>query len=75
MIKWLYLLFCKIDQLDDADRIIKDGISSEATVSLEFISNKSVAKRFIGVNIGDVIQADVRDAFKNETDLAAMLKK
>ena len=68
------LLFCKIDQLDDADRIIKDGVSSEATVSLEFISNKSVAKRFIGVNIGDVIQADVRDAFKNETDLASMLK-
>jgi len=68
------LLFCQIDQLDDKSNVIKEGISSDANVSIDFISKKSIEKRFIGVNKGDIIKANVKDAFSNETDLASMLK-
>ncbi len=67
------LIFCKIDQLDINGQIIEKGISNEATVAMDYITDKKIKKKFIGVKANDVMVLDVMKAFKNHTDLSAML--
>ena len=67
------LVFCEIAQLDDKDNLLKDGIRNEATVSMDFISDKKVKKQFIGLKKDDVLKINVIQAFNNSSDLSAML--
>ena len=67
------LIFCQIDQIDREGKVIEDGIKNEATVSMEFISDAKIKKRFIGVNKDDVIRLNILEAFSNHADIAAML--
>ena len=46
----------------------------EATISLEFVKDEEIKKKFMGLKAGDVLDIDVKKAFENETDLAALLK-
>ena len=67
------LVYCKINQLDEKGGFLKNGISNDATVSMDHIDAK-VKKQFIGVKNGDNLKIDILNAFTNHTDLAAMLK-
>tara|TARA_B100001287_G_scaffold275581_1_gene283607 strand:+ start:139 stop:1494 length:1356 start_codon:yes stop_codon:yes gene_type:complete len=67
------LVYCKINQLDEKGGFLKNGISNDATISMDHIDAK-VKKRFIGVKNGDNLKIDILNAFTNHTDLAAMLK-
>jgi len=67
------LIFCIINQLDLEGNIILNGINNEATVSMDHIADKKIKKEFIGITKGDIITLDVKKAFLNQTDLAAML--
>ena len=61
-----------IEQLDSTE-IIKNGIKNDATVSMDYISDQKIKKKFIGVCKGDVIDLDIKKSFTNFSDLAAML--
>ena len=67
------LIFCNIQQLNDNKEIIKNGIKNDATVSMDYISDQKIKKKFIGVCKGDVIDLDIKKSFTNFSDLAAML--
>jgi trigger factor len=46
----------------------------EGTISLEFVKDEESRQKFMGLKAGDVLDLDVKKAFVNETDLAALLK-
>jgi trigger factor len=68
------LVYCAISQLDANGEVITNGISNEATVSIDTIKEKKYQKKFIGLKADDKLDLKVLDVFKNHTDLAAMLK-
>jgi trigger factor len=52
-----------------------DGIQVEdVSISLEFVKDEKIKKKFKGLKTGDQLVIDVKKAFENETDLAALLK-
>lgn len=58
-----------------ADNEPAEGIHVEdATISLEFVKDEESKQKFMGLKAGDVFDLDVKKAFVNETDLAALLK-
>ncbi len=67
------LIFCTINQLDIDGNVMKNGIKNDASVSLDYIPDRKIKKLFIGVKIDDIIKVNVIKAFKNHSDLAAML--
>ena len=67
------LIFCLISQLDNQRNILDNGISNQATVSMDYIDSKSIKKKFIGIKKEESIDVDIFKAFKNRSDLSAML--
>ncbi len=67
------LILCTIEQLDVDGNIMQNGIKNEATVSMDYILEKKIKNKFIGVQVADVLTLNVVKAFKNHSDLAAML--
>jgi len=67
------LVFCEISQIDVDGNIMENGVRNEATVSMDFISDKQIKKQFIGVKEGDSFTVNVMKAFSNHADLSAML--
>tara|TARA_X000001036_G_scaffold423639_1_gene447792 strand:- start:3 stop:1358 length:1356 start_codon:yes stop_codon:yes gene_type:complete len=67
------LVFCSINQLDVEGNLMNQGIKNDATVSMQHISDKKIRKKFIGLKINDVVTVNVKKAFANQADLAAML--
>ncbi len=52
-----------------------DGIHVEdVSISLEFVKDEESKNKFMGLKAGDTLDIDVKKAFVNETDLAALLK-
>ncbi len=67
------LVFCEIIQIDVDGNVMENGIRNEATVSMDFISDKKIKKQFVGVKEGDSFTVNVMKAFSNHTDLSSML--
>ena len=67
------LVFCEIVQIDVDGNVMENGVRNEATVSMDFISEKKIKKQFIGVKEGDSFTVNVMKAFSNHTDLSSML--
>jgi trigger factor len=67
------LILCAIERLDVDGNVVKNGISNEATVAMDYISDKKIKKQFIGVKKDDVISVNVMKAFRSHADLGAML--
>ena len=67
------LVFCEIVQLDLDGNLMENGVKNEATVSMDFIEDKKIKKKFIGVKKKDSFNVNVMKAFTNHTDLSAML--
>ena len=67
------LVFCEIVQIDVDGNVMENGVRNEATVSMDFISDKKIKKQFIGVTEGDSFTVNVMKAFTNHTDLSSML--
>lgn len=64
----------KFVEVDDKEVEVEGGISNETSVLTSVIDGKKNQSKFIGCKVGDVIsKIEVTKAFKNETDLAAML--
>jgi trigger factor len=67
------LIFCAIEQFDVSGKVMDNGIKSEATVSMDHITDKNIKEQFIGLKTDDMLAVNVMKAFKNHTDLSAML--
>ena len=67
------MVFCSINQLDVHGVVMKNGISNDATVSIDVIKDKKNKKKFIGLKKEDKLILNVVNIFKNQSDLAAML--
>ena len=67
------LIFCSIEQLDVAGKVMDNGIKNDATVSMDYITDAKIKNLFIGLKKDDVLTVNVKGAFKNHTDLGAML--
>jgi trigger factor len=62
-------------EVDTKGNPVENGIRVEdASISLEFVKDKKIKKKFTGLKTGDQLVIDVKMAFENETDLAALLK-
>ena len=67
------MVFCTISQLDINGVLMENGISNDATVSIDVIVDKKNQKKFIGLKKDDHLILNVVSVFENKTDLAAML--
>ncbi len=50
-------------------------INDEATLSLEVMKDEELKKEFTGKTVGDTINFDIRKAFPNDNEIAALLRK
>jgi trigger factor len=62
-------------ELDEKGNAVENGIHIEdAAISLEFVQDEKIKKQFKGLKANDQLVIDVKKAFTNETDLAALLR-
>jgi trigger factor len=62
-------------EVDTKGNPIENGINVEnVSISLEFVKDDKIKKKFSGLKAGDQLVIDAKKAFENETDLAALLK-
>lgn len=67
------LVYGTFQELDADGNALEDGITNQASVSLDAIKTKKLTNEFLGSEKGAVIVLDPKRGFKNETDAAAML--
>jgi trigger factor len=66
----------KIEAIDENGNVIPEGPSVEETsLGIDIIKDKKIKKEFIGKNIHDTIDFDLKKAFPNDTEIAGILHK
>jgi len=66
----------RIEAIDENGNVIPEGPSVEETsLGLDIIKDKKIKKEFIGKNIHDTIDFDLKKAFPNDTEIAGILHK
>jgi trigger factor len=66
----------KIEAIDINGNVVPEGPSVEETsLGIDIIKNKKIKKEFIGKNIGDSIDFDLKKAYPNNTEIAGILHK
>ncbi|MBN1158669.1 MAG: trigger factor [Bacteroidales bacterium] len=64
-----------IEEVDAGENLVEGGIKvEECSFSTEYIQEKKIRDQFSGCKVGDKVVADLKKAFPNEADLAALLK-
>ncbi len=62
-------------EVDGDNNPVENGVVvDEGSISLEFVGDEKIKKQFKKLKAGDQLVIDVKKAFTNETDLAALLK-
>ena len=66
----------RIEAIDDNGIVIPEGPSVEETsLGIDIIKDKKIKKEFIGKNISDSIDFDLKKAYPNDTEIAGILLK
>jgi trigger factor len=66
----------RIEAIDTTGNILTDGISVEETsLGIDIIKDKKIKKQFIGKNLNDTIDFDLKKAYPNDTEIAGILHK
>ena len=66
----------KIEAIDNDGNVIPEGPSVEDTsLGIDIIKDKKIKKEFIGKNVNDTIDFDLKKAFPNDTEIAGILHK
>jgi trigger factor len=66
----------KIEAIDENGNVIQEGLSIEETsLGIDIIKDEKIKKEFIGKNIHDTIDFDLKKAFPNDTEIAGILHK
>ena len=64
----------QIEELDEKGGALQGGISKDdSSIYLEFLKEESTKERFKGLKTGDHIDLNIKKAFPNDTELAAIL--
>ncbi len=66
----------KIEAVDNDGNVLPGGPSVEDTsLGIDIIKDKKIKKEFIGKNLNDTIDFDLKKAFPNDTEIAGILHK
>ena len=66
----------KIEAIDPDGNVIPSGPSvDETSLGIDIIKDNKIKKEFIGKNIGDAIDFDIKKAYPNDTEIAGILHK
>ena len=66
----------KIEAIDKNGNILPEGLSVEDTsLGIDIIKDEKIKKQFIGKNLNDTIDFDLKKAFPNDTEIAGILHK
>jgi trigger factor len=66
----------RIEAIDENGNVIPEGPSVEETsLGIDIIKDEKIKKEFIGKNIHDTIDFDLKKAFPNDTEIAGILHK
>jgi trigger factor len=66
----------KIEAVDNGGNVLPGGPSVEDTsLGIDIIKDKKIKKEFIGKNLNDTIDFDLKKAFPNDTEIAGILHK
>jgi trigger factor len=69
------LIKADLIEVNNKDEEVEGGLHVEnASIGLEYIKDARIRKKFTGCKAGDQVVINVKKAFENETDLAALLK-
>ncbi len=68
------LVYGEIEELDENGAVKEGGIKVVTSLSVDLISMVTIKKKFIGAKKEDVITFNLAKAFKNTTEIAAMLR-
>ena len=60
-------------QLDASGELLEDGITSDSTISLEFVEDKKAAKSLLGLQPGSAVDVDPHKVSRGHDDLERML--
>jgi trigger factor len=65
----------KLEQLDAEGAVLEGGAATdEATISVDTIKDEDITKQFVGGKVEDIIDFDLKKAFPNDSEIAAMLR-
>lgn len=67
------MIMAQFVELNDDDSIKEGGIMHTSTISMEFVTDKKVAKQLMGLKVGDKTIVDPTTISKGGADTAAML--
>lgn len=66
----------KLEALDEKGELVTGGMTAdEATLAVDIIKDDEIKKVFIGKNVNDTIDFNIRKAFPNDNEIAGLLKK
>jgi trigger factor len=66
----------KIEAIDENGNVIPEGPSvDETSLGIDIIKDKKIKEEFIGKNISDSIDFDLKKAYPNDTEIAGILHK
>lgn len=63
----------ELTELNEAGEAKENGICVKTSMAVDKMALKTIQKQFIGKKKDDTVDFDIQKAFKNKTDLAAML--
>lgn len=63
----------EFQELDAEGNVVEGGIQHKSTIMTDKIESEDVKKQFIDSGVGTRVEFNPKNAFSNETDLAAML--
>lgn len=63
----------EIFELDENGEIKEGGIQTKTSIAVDMIALKTIQKQFVGKKVEDTVDFEINKAFKNKTDLCAML--
>ena len=67
------MIWATFTELDENDKPLEGGFTHSSTVAIEYIEDKKVQKKLIGLKSGDVLIIDPKTISRGETDMGAML--
>ena len=66
----------KIEAIDENGNVLPEGPSvDETSLGIDIIKDKKIKEEFIGKNISDSIDFDLKKAYPNDTEIAGILHK
>lgn len=68
------LVYGEIEELDEEGNVKEGGIKTPTSISIDLIAMVSIKKKFIGAKKDDVVTFNLAKAFKNLTELSAILR-